>query len=160
MNEELSPEERMRLGNMEADAKVHESRQFFHSLNEEQLGHLSICINTTVANPKLGMYYQGVIAQITETKYGTCIACGEKHDEELATISGQPSPSVEPAFPPKDTIPYDDLMDEYGMEQDDDGSDRVMCKNCGLWYVNLQDRTLRPAGITGCHGCVQKTKTG
>ena len=66
----------------------------------------------------------------------------------------------EEIFPQKGTEQYDYLMGVYGMEQDDDGSDKVMCINCKLWYENLEDRTKRIAGPTGCSGCINKTKWG
>jgi len=141
---------------MEGMAAAHEMRQFILSLDESQLKKLIPLIKMASDHTEAAFYYVGVAANILDMKYGQCMSCARKHDEELANMAAE----SEAAFPPKDSSVYQGLMDEYNMEQDDDGSDRVMCKNCGMWYINLKDRMLRSPDKSGCSGCVQKEQWG
>ena len=158
---------------MEGEANGHETREFFDSLTEDQLKKLSGLFHQAhTSEGHAALYYIGVISGFLDQKFNTCLACGKKHDEELANMTGQPvvndPPQVRPngsreccntpsGGPHHDLCPY---MMEYNLEPDDDGSEKAMCKNCKQWYANLEDRMLRPAGPAGCEGCRHKTKWG
>lgn len=147
--------------NMEAMANGHEVRQFIHGLDEFQLNKVISLIKIVDSSSIAAYYYIGVVAEQLDTKYGKCMTCGKKHDEELAHLVGDGGPAESSDSPAvKGTKKYDELMYLYNMEQDDDGSDRVMCKGCGKWYVSLADRMLRASGIEGCSGCIEKNKWG
>lgn len=161
--------EQIEQARMAGETNGHESREFFDSLNERQLRKLSGLLNHIVnTEGTAGVFYIGLISAFIDIKFGSCMACGKNHDDELAKMSGQkiPDPDIiaplnvdhDPGFPAKGTPEYDRLMVAYNTEQDDDGSDRVMCKGCGLWYINLQDRALRRKDA--CHGCIEKAKWG
>lgn len=160
--------EQVEQARMAGESNGHETREFFDSLNVEQLKKLSALFNHTAnTEGNAAIYYIGLISGFLDLKYKLCVACGKDHDKMLADMSGQQDVLTEavplavdhdPGFPVKDSAEYLKLMAAYNTEQDDDGSDRVMCKGCGLWYINLQDRALRPKD--GCHGCQQKSAWG
>lgn len=154
-----TPEQRERE-QMEMLSNAHETRHFLESLKEDQLKKLAGVIRSISGSPEAGAYYVGMIGMKLDTKFGICVSCGRKHDEELADLVGDGGSDEAPEQVTKGSVLYNKLMNEYGMEQDDDGSDKVMCKNCKKWYENLPDRMLRPPGVTGCSGCIEKTRWG
>ncbi len=155
--------EQMEQMKMESEANGHDTRTFFDTLTLEQLGKLSAILHVVVTTDGMaGAYYQGLIAAVADYKHKFCMACGRDHDKEardlltpLPDITHKPDDELV-----KDSKKYNELMYLYNMEQDDDGSDRVMCKGCQTWSINLKDRMLRPPGIPGCEGCIQKNKWG
>jgi hypothetical protein len=158
-------EEEVERAKMEHTQNAHEVRAFFDGLSEEQLRKLSGLFGYCAhSDGEAATYYMGVITGIMDFKFKVCMGCGNDHEKALHEMSGpveDPEPAVEGnSVLVKGSERYNKTMDIFGMEQDDDGSDRVMCINCGKWYENLQDRTLRPPGKSGCPGCVQKEKWG
>lgn len=138
-------------------ANAHETKHFFDSLDEVQLRKLSGVLSQVIdTDGAAGNFFLGWIRVLLEKDHGVCSACGQKHGDELNEMLGAEQPE-QPRTGPEDRV---DLMREYGVEQDDDGSLRVMCLNCKLWYETLEDRMLRPPGKPGCHGCIQKEKFG
>lgn len=161
MHDHEEHEHHVGMFRMEAEANTHETRQFFEGLSEEQLKKLYGLLHMVIGTDGMaGSYYQGIIAMRLDQKFGVCMACGVKHEEELASMMPPvPEPRPDPIRgPAKGTAEYNSLMALYGLEQDDDGSDRVMCKNCKTWYIDLADRMRRP--VAGCTGCIQKEKWG
>lgn len=164
----VDPEE-MERARMEQSQNAHDTRDFFDSLTIDQLRKLAGLFRQAAnSDGEAATYYMGLIVATLHYKHDLCMACGVNHDEILAGMSGpvedpQPAREVdEPQylFPEKGTPAYDKIMATYGMEQDDDGSDRVMCSNCGTWYESLRDRAVRPPGKAECYGCVEKEKWG
>lgn len=178
--------ERMKL---EALANAHEMHHFINGLDETELMKLIDLIKVVSADGAAAYYYIGVLANKLDVQHGKCMSCGLKHDEELAELAGdggpvnlnplnkpvvqnftgtpRPTPgSPEEKGDPNDPVgprgsdKYNENMVNFGMEADDDGSDRVMCTACGKWYENLADRMVKPAGVAGCPGCIQKNKWG
>ena len=53
---------------------------------------------------------------------------------------------------------------DYGMKDWEQRYETVpqpfRCSNCGMGYVSLEDRMLRPPGIDGCGGCRLKSAHG
>lgn len=162
-----SPED-VERARMAGEASGHETREFFDSLSAQQLRKLSSLFNHAAnTEGNAAIYYVGLISAFLDLKFKECVACGKDHDkpfEEMETSLLEPSKeeSEDPELyvPRKDTATYDKLMGMYNLEQDDDGSDKVMCRGCGQWYQNLKDRMRRKPGVDGCPGCIQKQKWG
>ena len=155
---------------MEQSQSAHETREFFDGLTADQLRKLSGLFRTcATSDGEAAAYYMGIISGFLDQKFKLCLGCGQNHEEALAEMTGavvDPEPAREPdseqqyLIPQKGTIAYEKMMSTYGLEQDDDGSDRVMCKNCGKWYESLNDRARRSPGKSGCSGCINKEKWG
>lgn len=164
-----TPEE-IERDNMQQDSNRHETRQFFDGLKEDQLQKLSFIIGSVITTQgSAGIFYQGLISGLLDQKFGKCLACDKKHDDEIEKFIGHPPiakaipkdiRAQNSDSPAKGSQEYDRLMFLYNMEQDDNGSDRVRCKGCGTWLESLQDRMLRPTGIPGCEVCKDKQKWG
>jgi len=147
---------------LNAMSNAHAMHRFFGELKEDQIVKLIDLIKVVSASGPAAFYYIGFLSQRLDSDFGKCPACGKKHDEELAELIGDGGPTEPRTHTAKvqDNITYDHNMSLYDMEKDDDGSPRVMCKNCGKWYENLADRMLRSPGVAGCSGCIEKTKWG
>ena len=56
------------------------------------------------------------------------------------------------------------LMVQYNLDdvRDEDTQKLLgfICKGCGLRYISIEDRMLRPPGVEGCGGCQQKSAWG
>lgn len=50
-------------------------------------------------------------------------------------------------------------MSDYNLEPHPD-NEYFRCTNCLLQYISLEDRMLRPPGIEGCPGCLEKSAWG
>jgi hypothetical protein len=158
------PAEMMEQFHISVEVTAHETRQFFLELKPEQL----IKLGGLMANTKghASHYYQGLITMLLDQRYNICFACGENHDEEIERTFGpnevlkKAAENLKNTPPGKEVDEYKLNMISYNMEADDEGSDHVMCRNCKMWYENLEDRMQRVPGPEGCEGCRQKEKWG
>ena len=140
---------------MSAEDRRHKVRNFIETLDEEQIKTLIMIIETAIENDASGNFFIGMLIATLDQKFQACSGCGKNHDKMLAELSGQTE--IPAVTSPEDKPSRDALMDEYGLEQ---VGDSILCKNCGIEYVSLEDRMLRPAGVTGCSTCLQKEKWG
>lgn len=83
--------------------------------------------------------------------------------EQLAAISRLAGEVPERPLPQH----MEEMALQYGVEDAwEQVSDTVLkfvgwqCNNCGKRYPSLQDRMMKPPGIEGCDGCIQKVKWG
>lgn len=51
------------------------------------------------------------------------------------------------------------FLEEYNLNRQI-GQRQVTCRGCGLLYISLEDRMLKPPGIDGCSGCQQRSAQG
>lgn len=133
---------------MHSEQNAHEVQEFFSSLDEQQLKNLRGLIKVIEMNESAGGYYAGIIGGELLHRFGVCMACGKKHDEELKRMAGEgPSEKRDEAT----------LRDEYRVILTGVG-EQVQCTDCGLIYSSLEDRMLRKPDE--CSGCEQKAKWG
>lgn len=136
---------------MHAQDSIHDLKQFLDSLSEVQLKSLSLMIDTILSSPQGGYWINGMIDQILQIKFDGCI-CGEKHNpEDLLSEQNQ----TEAIVKEDDT----ENLKKYGLTYNPETT-YYNCDNCGLQYVSLADRMLRPPGIDGCGGCQNKSAHG
>lgn len=153
---------------MQMEQHAHDASTFLESLTEEQLrGFRGILAAIRVGGEDASTYFIGLAGGIMSVKFGVCLACSKKHDEELAHMAG---PVAEPPVAPPAEAPPEPLMpdmtederailmEEYGIEEGEDG--KLHCKNCMIHVASLQDRMLRKPGVDGCSGCQQKSAWG
>lgn len=143
--------DRQQMVNMQ---NAHDGVAFFDSLDENQMRVFRGLLNSIRTQEGAVDYYMGLVSAMLNSKFGVCIACSQKHDEELKHMAGQ-------GEPPQKLSPEDReaLMKEFSVAYVGEG-ERVMCTNCGAEYPNLEDRMMKVAGPAGCGGCIQKTKWG
>lgn len=157
--------EQIEQARMEASVNGHENLEFLLTLDSTQLRRLQGILHTCVQSDGLAaQYFIGLVSGILTLQHKICLVCGVDHDQALQDMGASPEKSEYPTggqkFPAKGTKMYHRYMADYGMERDDNGSDRVMCTNCSMWYESLEDRMLRKSDKTGCTGCMEKEKWG
>lgn len=154
--------EQVEHARMNHEANAHETRQFFMSLNADQLrklrGLLDVCYQTEGA---AALNFMGITTALLDSKFDMCLACGKNHDKELADFgSGQTIKSDKPFTEASQDSRYDpDLMKKYNMEYAENGIS-IRCSECKAPSVSLEDRMLRAPGKEGCETCIQKEKWG
>lgn len=140
---------------MTSEKASHDEANFINGLDEAGIMGLRGILMTIMHSPDeaaMTSFYLGILTHATG-KYGVCIACGKKHDEELAKMTGPgPAPDAEISDEYRTS-----LMAVYNVETFEEG---VRCTNCQFQYVSLDDRMLRNPGPEGCHGCIHKSKFG
>lgn len=89
------------------------------------------------------------------------VVSGEEANRLLSAIMGvRPDPADY-----AEEATYNNVCAEYNVTpnqpwEEVQGNGRVTCKGCGLEYIHLEDRVLKPPGIDGCHGCQEKSAHG
>lgn len=138
----------------------HQISALIDELNSEQLITLRMLLAITGGREGLSSYFQGMITQQLQSKFGLCL-CGEKHDPSDLLNEEQPAEST---VPPTETNGMDDQeeyrlakMKEYNLEYSDNG---LQCAGCKVPVHSLEDRMLRPPGVKGCEGCQHQAKWG
>lgn len=153
--EDLPPELRAHLEQhmMVTEQNAHDVRDLFESLDESQLRVFRGILRIVDENPGAASYYAGVVSTQLSFRFGVCLGCGRKHDEELkdmATESGVPKTWTDIAAT-LDTETLENLH-KYHLNVIPNEWPRVVCAKCGKTYVSLEDRMLRePDDCSGCH---------
>lgn len=167
------PPEVVERQRMEGEANAHETRQFLDSLNETQLRKFAgLMMVAAQTEGTMATYYMGIAAGILDWKFHACLACGKNHDKPFEEMEQKSDIPLDGAGEMNlnreccntlNDAPHTyacHLMLAYNVEPDDDGSLKVMCKNCNTWHSSLEDRMMRKADKSGCQGCQQKEKWG
>lgn len=148
---------------MHAEQAAHDTTNFFDSMTEDQLRSLRGVLGVIRSDPDSTPYFMGLVSSALQYKFGVCLGCGKKHDEELTKMAHPDVPSetrISDASKSKmTTTEYLNKCIEYRVHIRGDGPE-VICNNCGVTYVSLEDRMLRRPDIEGCDGCIQKEKWG
>ncbi len=187
--EEVQAEVKRRVehAQMHAEVNAHVIRDLFDSLDKDQLKQFDFVISLFGGSEAGATYIRGRIEAILQYKFEVC-PCGSEHDpnELLGEVHPPHMPEEKDGRPiedtdlPEATEPAPDI-DRYdaGFEI---GSDEwrqavgewdlsviepvnnargyvLKCK-CGMDYVSLADRMLRPKGIDGCGGCQIRSAHG
>lgn len=150
------------------DAAAHRGVGFFESLNEEQLLTMRGLLNAMAGQPESTLpYYMGVVTTHLQHRFKICPACSLKHDDELEKLVQTGRDEMSHGQADTDDEELEQLAKTWGVVFTDSGDGRplnltpVTCVNeCGAGWTNLADRMLRPAGETGCPGCIYKAKNG
>lgn len=177
---QLPPEVREMIehNKMHAEANAHEVRDFLDGLTEEQLRVFRGILASLSINKRGIPYYMGLIGGLLSTKFGVCLACSKKHDDELKDMAGpgdgheriildpedEPSPAEEAAVIADRQI----RMAQYQVEPltDNDWWGQVICtgpcegaQGHATWK-DLETREEDKPGEGGCTFCIQKVKHG
>lgn len=150
---------------MHDETNAHAIKHFLESLNEEQLVTLRRILAMISQREDFGPYYTGLITAQLNSKFGICIACSQKHDEQLEKL-------VETSDKKKTVVSQlswtefvasadEELLDkaaEYNVELSFKIWPKVRCRKCGTEFASLEDRFLRKPDE--CAGCIQKEKWG
>lgn len=158
----------------------HKVYGFIDTLSEEQLQGLSMLVHafaTETEEAGYAKFVDGYLAAVAKAKYNICPGCGEDHDKQLDEMrqqeEGQTFTGDRPLSVNEDSTaplaPYilteDDLanMEEYNLDdlRDEDPPHHLLgfiCKGCGMRYVSIADRMLRPPDT--CSGCQMKSAHG
>lgn len=150
------------------DAAAHRGVSFFESLNEEQLLTMRGLVNAMAANPEMTLpYYMGVISTHLQHRFGVCPACSKKHDDELIKLVQTGKDEMSHGQADTDDEEMLQQAKAWGVEFIGMADGRplsvtpVKCvKNCGATNPTLADRMLKPAGPSGCPGCIHISKNG
>lgn len=159
---------------MEQDAYYHALERFMQEQTDDNLLFFSTIMrnlaNSGEPQVALGQYSVSA-ARIWATRTNNCAICLKNHDEEAAKAFAAPTQTVSPESV-KDVFgidPHDQTRKLYEMTAEEWGCAispdypedmRVQCMNCKSMYPNLADRQMKPNGIEGCSGCIQKAKWG
>lgn len=179
----LSPEDADKH-RQEHEVASHEINRLLSELSIEQLRALDFLL-IGIANAgepgRIASYMAGRSTQMLETRFNICAACNKDHAAELLKsepVADDIPPHIEArrrmeaneivftAQGSKEPMTPDEvvLMMEYNLDDARDGETNALlwfvCTNCGMQYQSIQDRMLKPSGIEGCSGCIQKTKWG
>jgi hypothetical protein len=156
---------------------------FFDDMTTDQLVTIREIINRS--GNGADTFYTGWVTSILHTR-GVCTGCGRDHMEDMLGDDHMPiqPPAVQvsdgptqmeipfPSEDPPPSSPYTETdrihdMLKYSMREPEEGevasgpNERpVICIPCGSLYQSLEDRMLRPPGVEGCEGCLNKQKWG
>lgn len=146
----------------------HRIRDFIDSLDSEQLEVFEILVKAC-GDDSTRFHLRGRIME-AQRRFGVC-PCGKDHSKVPEDM--QPDPVPEKATEPHPDMPSrEELMKLYTLESNPDYGMKdweqryetvpqpFRCSNCGMGYVSLEDRMLRPPGIDGCGGCRLKSAHG
>lgn len=131
---------------------AHDVQRLFRELDADQLSTLRFLMHTVAHNSEAGFYYEGILATLYSMKANVCPACGEDHDKQIAE-------SMTPESAALVDVDRSAKANEYNvafMESSTTG--KVRCVGCGLEYVSLEDRMVKPPAE--CHGCQSKSAWG
>lgn len=173
---------------MAQESLIHDIKRFFEEVPQEHLVTLGYLLRRIGDDDtgKLCSYFEGVITQTLALKYDVCGGCGQSHDEQIPVqeeqlfempdevdLASEPSdiepPEVEPDWAVEATagnmqLTKQDIqnMGEYHLDDLRDSETNELlgfiCTGCGLQYVSIEDRMLRPAD--SCQGCFLKSAHG
>lgn len=172
-------EEHQRHHEMMAEDYRHGVQALFTDLGRDHLTSMRGMLHSLAAadnDARLASYYEGLACAALYFKHGVCMGCGVNHDEQAAEAlmpktdeDGTPKPaegSETPALEGLAELTPEDFknMQEYNLDDvRDEGTLRLLgfiCKGCGARYVSIADRMLRPPGVEGCGGCIERAKWG
>lgn len=161
--EDLPPELRAQFEafQMQSEQTAHDIRDLFTTLTEHQLRILRTLIRTMDGNSSACGYYAGVTSSALSSRFGVCLGCGKKHDDELKEMSGQSEPAKHVHWADFVASLDSEMLDnlsKYHMNLIPDEWPVVACARCGHRYPSIQDRMLRKPDE--CATCVQKAKWG
>lgn len=166
---------------MAATVAKQQISRLFKEVTDDQLETLAHLFHTVVENPAAALFYEGFAKALLATR--TDVWPGWDENDSVATVGfGEDGASVDIdltvlstplADKPEDPlhiereiddihsgIDHDALMNEYDLQVSTENPGRLQCKGCGIEYISLEDRMLRPAGPGGCNGCQQKARWG
>jgi hypothetical protein len=150
----------------------HRVSHFFSSLNEEQLSIIRDIISSISGDERLGGYYGGITTMLLVKDHGYCMACGGKHDDELARLLREHSEQEEEEEKEEEEEdrPSGSKWSDYVLTDETsealadyrvnllDPPPQVACRDCGMIYPSLEDRMLKPPDY--CSGCFSKAAHG
>lgn len=135
-------------------------------------------------------YIDGYFSALRERKFGVCPGCGVNHDEVPEDMRpNEPSADYVQGVSDDIKVEAEEIkndlqieaarvgthyvltefdqqhMEEYNLDDLRDEDDRAtllgfVCLGCGMRYISIADRMLRPPGIEGCNGCQLKSGHG
>lgn len=169
---QMPPEVRQMLEHqrMHAEENAHTTLRFLRSLDEEQLRAFRGVLSAVSVTEDTVPYYMGLVGGLLHEKFGVCLGCGNKHDDELAHMAGTGQVHVGSVSDEEYTLEQFRIdCENYGVEPftDDNIFSMVLCLGpCkdrggerGKWS-SIQERMDRKAGFGGCDFCVQIQKWG
>ena len=128
--------------------------RFVDSLSADDLVTLDYLISSL--NEKTVLYWSGRLDATIEGKFGLCPQCGISHEDEVRSFLKPIEPEPNGGDPPLLTEADALTIQKYRLLVDAEG--KLRCRDCGLAYQSLKDRTLRPP--EHCSGCEIKAKFG
>lgn len=154
------------LHRMTAETMKHDVYNFIDNLPREDFAIFQLIIHTLADEEEDGSYAKflsGYLLATRKARFGICPGCGQDHDKQVEEVLGNHDSTVP-------TEPYilseEDFadMEKYNLDdlRDEDTHDLLgfICKNCGMRYVSIADRKLRPPGVDGCNGCQLRSAHG
>jgi hypothetical protein len=160
-------EEQAEMLHATMNSNAHESVRIFDELEEEHLNRFRGILNVIKDDPETVMYFMGIASAHLKFRFGYCMACGLKHDEELAHLVGdggpdhveKPDPNTPWGAMEMTKEDYETVVEgHYCTYQTSTGI--LTCKGCGSKYPDLADRMRSKFGKEGCATCNQKEKWG
>lgn len=147
----------------------HGVQSLFLELSEEHLQSLRGMLHTIAtesSDARLPAYWEGIAAAQLHARFGYCMGCNVNHDKQAEEALANPDgkKAEQKSTPPELTPEQFKNMQEYGLDDVRDADTLKLigfkCINCSQPYQSIEDRMLRPPGIEGCGGCIQKAKWG
>jgi len=174
---EVPPEvvEAIMRNRMESEVKSHQVKNLFTELPKDQLLALNLLLETIsrVEDPgAMAAYYNGHATAIIEMKYNVCSSHGVNHAEEALeefkkstgdiSIDKGSTPTRDDDTEEQSDFEFTQTRVNYNMElyrlKIDESTGKLVCKDCGLEYVSLEDRMVKSPD--DCHGCYIKSAHG
>lgn len=150
--------EHQEMHEMTFEDQEHAIKQLMADLDKDQLQTLDLMLGRAT-DAKVSAYFRGRIEAILELEHDVC-PCGRDHNPEIefSTKDSAPNTDEEPTLP-EVAMTVEKAMEEYGLKRCDMPGG-YSCKNCGQYYVSIEDRMRREPGVKGCGGCQDKAKWG
>lgn len=136
---------------MHAAEQRHRWLRLLTEMSPEDLATLMEMLRFCNDNKKGIPYFIGMSSAIQQLQNNRCV-CGNDHDADMLTDAAQKLQTERDEENAKAT------MIEYGLQRAEDG--KLYCTGCGMEYQSLDDRMLKPPGVSGCSGCQQKSAWG
>lgn len=157
----------------------HKMEEIWQALSADQLDSLAKWLSFVSSQPHVNMvsqlsYTAGALFRLSSVNADTCMVCDKNHEEAMRMeLLTQTSPPVKidetPQKDPDNVIGPDEIAEielrwqedlvEYNLIQDFTKGG-FKCSKCGKPYPSVEDRKLKPAGVEGCDGCIEKAKWG
>lgn len=172
------------LYHMKTQAVRHDMFAFLDSLDEDQAKQFSLLVRVFAReeDSSYAKYIDGYFSGLRERKFGICPGCSVNHDqmpddmrpnEPVESVVSDGSNKVTSVEEEASWINTDyvlteadlERMNEYNLDDLRDEDDKstllgFICLGCGMRYISIADRMLRPPGIAGCSGCQLKSGHG